>query len=189
MGADTTILQHQTMTKVISNIVYFLLFVVLTIAFYAILFFIDYSAGYFTIARVFIMGVCFFYFYKLTGHSTYLRRAKEKLNTSLHAKKGGGILIALCFFIIHLILVNVGGEKLNDKLLAMDNRETTATIKDCHLSKGKEYCVYEYTVDNRYYEIKYCNDPDNLKFKESDTTTVIYYTKFPSISKLKKELE
>ena len=178
------------MTKIISNIVYFLLFVGLTIALYAILFLIDYSAGYFTIARVLIMGVCFFYFYKLTGHSAYLTRAKKKLNIFQPGIDIGGILIALCFFILHLALVNVGGEKLNDKLLAMDNRETIATIKDCHISKGKkEYCVYEYSVDNKHYEIKYCNQPRNLKFKESDTTTVIYYSKFPVISKLKKELE
>lgn len=177
------------MTKIIYNILYFLLLLGLTIASYANTFFIDYSADYFTIARVFIMGVCFFYFYKLTGHSTYLTRAKEKINTYPSAKDSGGTLIAFCFFILHLVLVNVGGEKLNDKLLSGDNMETTATIKDCYLSKGTEYCVYEYTVDNKHYEIKYCNEPDNLKFKESDTTTVIYYSKFPVISKLKKELE
>ena len=177
------------MTKVISNILYFLLFLGLTIASYAVIFLIDYSAGYFTIARIFIMGVSFFYFYKLTGHSTYLTRVKKKFNTYLRAKDSGGILIAFCFFILHLVLVNIGGEKLNDKLLAMDNRETTATIKDCHVSKGREYCVYEYSVGNKHYEIKYCNEPNNLKFKESDTTTVVYYSKFPVISKLKKQLQ
>jgi len=177
------------MTKIITNILFFLLLIQLTIASYAITFFIDYSADYFTIARVFIMGVCFFYFYKLTGHLTYLKRAKEKLNTYPSAKDNGGTLISFCLFIVHLILVNIGGETLNDKLLATDNRETTATIKDCYSSKGTEYCVYIYSIDNKNYEVKYCNEPDNLKFKETDTTTVIYYSKFPVISKLKKELQ
>lgn len=177
------------MTKIISNILYLLLFLGLTVVSYATFFFVDYFADYFTILRALIMGGCFFYFYKLTAHLTYLTRAKEKLNTYPSAKNSGGTLIAFCLFILHLILVNVGGEKLNDKLLATSNRETTATIKDCYSSKGTEYCVYSYSVDNKHYEIKYCNEPENLKFKETDTTTVIYYSKFPVISKLKKELQ
>ena len=92
------------MTKVISNILYFILFLGLTVASYAIIFLIDYSADYFTIARVFIMGVCFFYFYKLTGHSIYLTRIKKKLNIFQPGIDIGGILIALVFFILHLSL-------------------------------------------------------------------------------------
>ena len=172
-----------------SNILYFLLFIGLTVISYATFFFVDYSADYFTILRALIMGVCFFYFYKLTGHLTYLTKAKDKLNAYPFAKNSGGTLIAFLLFIIHLILVNVGGESLNDKLLAMDSGQTTATIKDCYSSKGTEYCVYSYSVDNKHYDIKYCNEPDNLKLKETDTTTVIYYTRFPVISRLKRELE
>ena len=177
------------MTKIISNILYFLLLIGLTVASYAITFFIDYSADYFTIARALMMGVCFFYFYNLTGNLTNLRRAAEKINTYPSAKGSGRTLIAFCLFILHLIIVNIGGGKLNNTLLTMDNRETTATIKDCYSSKGTEYCVYSYSVDNKHYEFKYCNEPGNLKFKETDTTTVIYYSKFPVISKLKKELQ
>lgn len=177
------------MKKNIYSLLYFLLFVVLTMASYAITFLIDYSAEYFTIIRILIMVICFCYFYMLIGHSTYLTKAKLKANTYPSAKNSGGTLIAFCLFIIHLILVNVGGEKLNDRLLATDNKATVAKIKDCNSSKGTEYCVYEYSVENHHYEIKYCNEPAHLKFKESDTTTVIYYSKFPAISKLKKDLE
>ncbi len=177
------------MTKIISNIIYFLLFIGLTIASYAITFFIDYSADYFTIARMLIMGISFFYFYKLTRHLTILQRATVKFNSYPSAKNSGATLIAFFLFIIQLLIVNLGGEKLNDKLLKSDYRETFATIKDCYSSKGSEYCVYNYTVDNKHYEIKYRNDLNKLKFSESDTTTIIYYTKFPVISRLKKQLE
>ena len=173
------------MTKNISNFSYFLLFIGLSVASYSIIFFIDYSTEYFTIARVLNIGVCFFYFYKLVRHLTYLKGVAEKLNTYSSANNHGKTLIAFCLLVSHLILIDFGGEKLNEKLLLMDNLETIATIKDCHSSKGTEYCIYSYSVDNKHYEIKYFNN--NMKFKENDRTTVIYFSKFPIISKLKKE--
>jgi hypothetical protein len=104
-------------------------------------------------------------------------------------KKTGWNFIALVLFFLHLIIVTKATESLNYYLLLSDHKQTIATIKDCYKSKGTEYCVYSYLVDNKQYDIKYCNEPDNLKFKEFDTTTVIYYSKFPVISKLKNELK
>ncbi len=85
--------------------------------------------------------------------------------------------------------VKVATDTLNDHLILTDNKHTIATIKDCYKSKETKYCVYSYTVYNKPYNIKYWNEPYNLKLKENDTTTIIYYSKFPVISKLKKELE
>ncbi len=175
------------MTKVFIHILFIIAFIALTIGSYAILFLVDYSFDFFALARIAVMGVAIFYFYLLTKNLDFLKSAKDKLNKFPSAKENGETLVALFLFTIHLLFVNVGGEYLNNKLLASDSRETTATIKDCHKSKGTEYCVYEYFVGNKRYEIKYCNEPDHLKFKESDTTSIIYYAKFPAISRLKKD--
>jgi hypothetical protein len=177
------------MTKLWSNIIYTVLFILVTIAAYWTFTFVDYPFDFFTLIRIFLMGICYLYFYKLTGHIYALIKLNKKKQTPIKFKNSSWTLIALVLFFLHLILVSIATDSLNDYLILSDNKQTIATIKDCYKSKGTEYCVYSYSVDNKVYDIKYCNEPDNLKLKETDTTTVIYYSKFPVISKLKKELE
>jgi hypothetical protein len=176
------------MNKTLVKIIYIVLFILLTAVTYWTFTFIDYSFDYFLIVRILIMSICYFYFYKVTGHIYTTYRVYKKNQTPITFKKSGWTFIAFVLFIVHLITVNIATDSLNNYLIGSDNKETTATIKDCYKTlRGTEYCVYSYSVDNKNYEIKYCNEPDNLKFKETDTTTVIYYSKFPVISKIKKE--
>lgn len=177
------------MTKLWTNITYIILFILLTFAAYVTFTFVDYSFDYFMIIRCLVMAICGFYFYKLTGHLYTLIKLNKKNHALVKFEKSGWAFIALVLFFLHLILVSIATDSLNDYLILSDSKNTIATIKDCYKSKGTEYCVYSYSVGNKYYDIKYCNEPDNLKLKETDTATVIYYSKFPVISKLKKELE
>ncbi len=178
------------MKKTWSNILYLVLFILLTAATYGTFTCIDYSFDYFLIVRILLMSICYFYFYKVTGHIYTTYRVYKKNEKPITFKKSSWTFIAFVLFIVHLITVSIATDSLNNYLIGSDNKETTATIKDCYKTLwGTEYCVYSYSVDNKNYEIKYCNEPDNLKFKEADTTTVIYYSKFPVISRLKKELQ
>ncbi len=176
------------MTK-LWNIVYFILFILLTVTIYGNFTFVDYSFDYVTIIRILLMAICYLYFYILTEHIYTLLKVNKKHETPIKFKKSGWTFIPFVLFLLHLVLVSIATDRLNNYLIDCDNKQTIATIKDCHKSRGTEYCVYSYSVDNKHYEIKYCNEPDNLKLKETDKTTVIYYSKFPIISKLKKELQ
>lgn len=177
------------MNKTLNNIKYVIIFILLTLATYVTFTFVDYSFDYFMVGRILLMGICYFYFYKLTEHIYTTLREYKKNETPIKFKKSGWTFIAIVLFFAHLISVSIATDSLNYHLILSDSKQTMATIKDCRKSRGTEYCVYSYSVDNKIYEIKYCNEPDNLKLKETDTSTVVYYSKFPVISKLKKELQ
>jgi hypothetical protein len=177
------------MTKLWSHFTYIILFFLLTITAYGTFTGVDYSFDYFTIIRVLLIGICYFYFYKLTGHIYTLLKVSKKHETLIVFRKSGWTFVAAILCILHLILVSITTDSLNNYLIKSDNKQAIATIKDCYVSKSTEYCVYSYSVDNKSYELKYCNEPDNLKFKERDTAIVIYYTKLPVISLLKREFD
>ena len=176
------------MKKSTSKILYFILFLQLTVAQYIVYSFINYSSAV-SILRIFMMGISAFYYCKLIEHLPFLQKIARSINKHAFESGSGEILIFWCLFIFHILLLGIGGEKLNNKLLGMDKRETIAIIKNCSFSGEDEYCFYSYSVDNKHYEVRYCNDPNNLQFKQKDTTTVVYYSKFPHISKLKIELK
>ena len=176
------------MKKTSSKILYFIIFLQLTVAQYVVYFFINYSFSV-SILRLLMMGICAFYYYKLIEHLTFLQSIAKSINKHAFEQNSGETLIFCFFFISNIFLVDIGGRKLNNKLLAMDKKEIIAIIKDCSFSGKDEYCFYSYSVDNKQYEVRYSNDPDNLQFKEKDVTTVVYCSKFPHISKLKAELE
>lgn len=114
---------------------------------------------------------------------------KKKNKYPMRFKKTGYIAIPALLFFLHLLIIGLSVEKLNYYLLVSDKKQTIAVIKNCYKSKGTEWCVYSYVVDNTRYEIKYSNDAPKLKLREFDTTTVFYYSKLPVISKLKREME
>lgn len=172
-----------------SNSLYLLLFVILTIFTYYSFFLVDQSSATFSFIRIIAMLSCYFYFNRLTKQVSLFQILKEKIDAYPSAKNQGAFLITICLFLSHLILMNVGGEKLNEILIKTDHHETTATIISCYTTKGSEYCKYAYIVDNKKYEIKFLNDPSILNFKEQDTTTIVYFAKAPVLSKLKKELQ
>jgi|GEM_PF-3814065 len=168
---------------------YIFLFILLTVATYGTFTCIDYSFDYFIIVRILLMAICYYYFYKATGHIYTTFSVYKKNETQIKFKKNGWKFMASILWIGYLILISIATDSLNNYLIGYDNKQTIATIKDCYKTRGTEYCVFSYSVNNKNYEIKYCNEPNNLKFKETDTTTVIYYSKFPVISRLKKELQ
>jgi len=170
------------MIQIFYSILFFVLFWVLTLAFYAVFFLIDNSTFYFMIFRALIMLSGVFYFYMLIEHVTYLKKATEYTGTFF-------VAFCLCMFYIALV-IDFGGEKLKTKLLKSSYGETIATIKNCYSSEGSEYCLYSYSLSTKHYEIKYCNEycgsRDTLKkFNEGDKVTIVYYPKFPVLSKLK----
>lgn len=174
------------MTKKAAHFVlYLFLFFGITFLLFAMMFLVNSSAIH-LISKLSALGISYFYFYRLCRFLASLK--KQKADTASPDEKRLN-LVTWFVFLIHLVLVNTAGEKLMLYLLMNDHQHTTASIRDCEISKGSEYCIYTYVVDNNHYEIKYCNEPDNLKLKQGDTVTVLYYTKFPVISKLKKELE
>jgi len=170
------------------HIKYLLFFILLIITTYLAFTFIDYTFDFFIVIRIILLGFSYYFFYKVTEHiysSIFEYKKKENLNK---LKKNGWVLIIPGILIFAFqISVAMAIDSLNHQLILSDNKQTTATIKDCSKSKGTEYCIYSYSVDNKNYEVRYCNESTNLK--EYDTATVIYYSKFPIISKLRKELQ
>ncbi len=172
------------------HIKYLLYFILLTITTYLVITFIDYTFDFFIVIKIIPIGFSYYYFYKVTEHiNSSLFAYKKKVDPNKFKKNGWTLIIPGILIFAFQISIALATESLNYQLILSDNKQTTATIKDCSKSKGTEYCIYSYSVDNKNYEIKYCNESTNLKLKEYDTATVIYYSKFPIISKLKKELQ
>lgn len=179
------LLEQQYSVK--NNIFYFLAFIVLTIVQYLVYFFIDHSSGFSTIARLLLFTFSMFYFLKLTFYVKNLAKTAVWLEQNTSDGKGVA-LIFLVPLVLHILLVDFGGKILNDLLLKSDYKETVATIKECS-TKGTDYCIYSYTVDNRYYEVKYYYDTNKLKLKKSEKITIVYYPKFPVLCKVKTDME
>ncbi len=177
------------MTNRRNSFIYLFLFIPLSVLAYVTFTFVDQTFYFFTIIRILLLGICYFYFYKLTGHIYKVKNENKKSYAPMKFKRGGLTFFASISFVCYLILGSICAYNFNNALLKYDNKMVIATIKDCYKYRGTEYCIYCYVVDGNNYEIKFCNEPNNLKLKENDRTTVIYCTKFPVISKLKSELE
>lgn len=171
--------------KFITNFLFFISFLVVTLLSYLTDSYIDYSNEGFTLIRILVMGVGLFYFSKLSGHISILQSVKEKLNKYSSAKGRAGAVLPFLLMVIHLVVVAFLTEKINNRLLDNYHLVTTAIIKDCSKSKGAEHCLYSYMVDNSYYEIKYDNEIDNYRFKNNDTVKIIYFPFNPVISRFK----
>jgi len=159
----------------------------LTAANYAVCTFIDYSFEYFVFIRILVGALSYLYFFHLVGHIYTKLGFDKKRGYPTKFKKTGWSIIPGILFFIHLISVTSATDYINDFLVRSKNSLTFATIKDCHKSRGTEYCVCSYLVDNKYYAIKYNNEPTSLKLKEGDTTSILYYPNIPQIGRLKKE--
>lgn len=170
------------MTKLWINIAYIILFFLLTVAVYLTFTFANCSFVNDTFSRILLIAICYLYFYKLKGHLNTQSKVTKKHKRAIKFKKKRWKFSAFSLGLLHFFLVYFATYNLNNYLIESDSKQTIATIKDCSKSRGTEYCVYSYTIDNQYYEIEYCREP-------YDTTTVIYYSKLPVISRLKNELE
>lgn len=168
------------LSKLIKTSLFAFLFIVVSIATYATSY-VDYSFDHLTLLRILAMGLCYFYFYKLAEY--------VYTSLSIPAKNQTPAFYAFIVFFLHMLLLSIGTDYLNNWLINKSPCETIAMINNCHKSKGTEYCMYSYTIDHKSYTLKYCNEPANLRFRESDTVTIVYFSSFPVISKLKNELE
>jgi hypothetical protein len=153
------------------NIFYISGFIILTIFYYFISTYVEYTSNYFSVLNIAAIIIGFLYSYSFSKHLL---------------KKRAAPLIGFFIMLIHLFLTVIATEKLNDFLLTSNNTETIATIKDCkRYRKGSEYCIYYYSANNKQYAKRFLNEAPDYKYKNGDTLTIQYYIANPKVSRLK----
>ncbi|HLP37482.1 hypothetical protein [Lacibacter sp.] len=135
-------------------------------------------------ARAILIFSAFGYFWVLVKQVPVLKNARQKINQYPSANNLGGVVIALTLGIIHMALVSFGTIKFNNYLLSTSGKLANAVIKDCRQNKRGEYCLYQYAVNDKFYQVQIFNRPK--KYKEQDTIAVLYYPKLPVISIIKE---
>jgi hypothetical protein len=138
----------------------------------------------FGIVRVILIFSGFGYFWVLARQVPFLNNARKKINKYPSARNRGGYAFALTLGIIHMVVVYFGAVRFNQYLLNSSGKLTTGVIKDCRENRQGEYCLYQYAVNNKLYQVQIFNSPK--KYKEQDTITVLYYPKLPVISVIKE---
>ncbi|MBP6732656.1 MAG: hypothetical protein KA149_11390 [Chitinophagales bacterium] len=176
---------ENTSNRYLDGFLFAFIFVSLTLLMYGVFSYIDYSSIFFGAARALSMLANYFFFLVLCRHVYTLNLVSEKLNQYPSIKNAGASFIGFCLTVIHLVITLYTTETLNDWLLIRNNRQTTATVKDCVKSKGSEYCVYVYFVNGTGYQVKYHNDEPGYKFKEYEDIQILYYPPNPIVSKIK----
>jgi len=169
----------------LNSILFSLGLILLTIATYYAFTYIDFSSGYFTVVKALLLFASLFYFVQLSRYSSLLKRVTERINKRTNLKSAGKVVLGLILMLLHLVIVHVGGEEINNYLLSNNNKQTTGSIKRCYKSGGTQHCIYGYTVDGAYYERLHNILPKENRYKEKDTVTVVYYPSNPVISRLK----
>ena len=162
-------------------------FLILTALYYWLIILVDKSVVYgfvYGIARAIVIFSGFGYFWMLTEQVPVLNNAKRKINLDPSSRNKGGIAITLTLGIIHMVLVYFGAEMFNQYLLSTSGKLTKGIIKDCRQARQNEYCLYQYMVNSKSYQVQLINK--QKKYKEQDIVTVIYYPKLPIISIIKE---
>jgi hypothetical protein len=127
------------------------------------------------------IGFCFFWI--LIKQIPFLNYAKQKINKYPSAKHRGGDVIALILGITYIVAMYFGSVKFNRYLLDKSGKITKGIIIDCRQGKSYEYCLYQYSVNDKLYQIQLTKTP---KYFEQDSVTVLYYPKWPIISTIKE---
>jgi hypothetical protein len=160
-------------------------FVILTVLYYLEIIFIDKPTKYgfvYGLARAMLIGGGFCYFWMLMRKVSLLNNLKNKINSYPSSRNRGGVALVMTLGMMHLVIVFFGTRAFNQYLLRTSGMLTNAVIKDCRQNSRGEHCLYEYMVNNKLYQVQLTNL--NQKYKEQDTIAVLYYPKFPAISKL-----
>lgn len=162
-------------------------FVAISTLYYLEIILIDKSIRYglaFGIARVILLFVAFVYFWVLAKEIPYLNRLKEKINQYPSTRNRGGYVIVLTITIIHLVILYFVAVGLNNYLLRVSGQLTIGVIKDCRQGRRGDYCLYEYVVQKKVYQVQISNRPK--KYEEQDSINVLYYPTLPVISVVKE---
>ena len=173
------------MTKTALNLIYFALFVLLTFLFYSNFTFFDFSDTFSTVTRVvsMILGIAYYTYLNSYNRLLILLSEKtQKYEAALPARLKNGI--ALILMLVHLIIVDITGRKLNSYLLQNNNISAYAEIKDCYTRKGTTYCLYTYDVNEKHYEKSFKNSDSSYGYQEQDSIPILYYPNIPVISRL-----
>lgn len=136
------------------------------------------------IARVIPIFSGFAYFWVLVRQIPFLNNIRKKINQYPSARNRGGFAIALVLGIVHIVVVSFGTVTFNQYLLNTSGEFTNGIIRDCRLDRKGEYCLYQYIVNDKSYQVSIFNR--TRKYKEQDTIIVLYYPKLPAISVIKE---
>ncbi len=138
----------------------------------------------FGLPRAIVIFIGFGYFWMLVRQVPFLNNARRKMNQYPSAKNRARDVIAVTFGIIHLVAVSFGAVKFNQYLLSTSGKITNGVINDCRENRRGKYCLCQYAVNDKSYQIPIFNMPK--KYKEQDAITILYYPKWPAISVIKE---
>ncbi len=155
---------------------------ILTVAAYAGLSWIDYSMGWYWPFRIVMAGVSLLYFRQLIYSLARYLKNGTGINESDSERPEWYFFVIPCLFFWALAIR--GTEQIHLYLLSQHHKTTEAKVVGCHQRKSIEYCVYAYKVDGRYYEVQFENNHNNMVTRFSETITIEYLAMNPAVSRI-----